>query len=107
MQAGTGDGGELLSAPSSAVSVRTDGAPPAQLRVPRCNATTASTVTVEWDPPDEPNGVVEAYVLYVNGTRLWQQEVNRELHHTVTGLDAFTPYVPCLGFALVSVSSFL
>ena len=103
VQAGTGVGGALLSDPSGEVTVRTAGAPPGQLRAPRCNASTASTVTVEWDPPDEPNGVLEAYVLFVNGTRQWQLGINgQELQHIVVGLDAFASF----SFTVVAASAF-
>lgn len=105
VQAGTGDAGALVSDTSSAASVRTAGAPPSQLAAPTCTQTTSSNITVEWDAPVAANGVVRAYVVYVNGTRQWQQSDNDLLsprRHVVTGLAAFTPY----SFAVVAASDF-
>ena len=57
---------------------------------------TSTSVTVVWDPPAEPNGVLLHYIVYQNGTEI-QRVMGNVTSYVVTGLQPFSVYVFKLG----------
>ena len=57
---------------------------------------TSTSITVVWDPPGEPNGVLLHYIIYQNGTEI-QRVMGNVTSYVVTGLQPFSVYVFKLG----------
>ena len=49
-----------------------------------------STVSLQWDPPSSPNGVITHYVVTYNGTTV--NTANASTMLTLTELEPFTTY---------------
>jgi len=57
---------------------------------------TSTSVTVVWDPPAEPNGVLLRYIIYQNGTEI-QRVMGNVTSYVASGLQPFSVYVFKLG----------
>ena len=49
-----------------------------------------STITIQWDPPSSPNGVITHYVVTYNGTTV--NTTNASTMFTLRELEPFTTY---------------
>ena len=65
---------------------------PRSLDPPRFINVTSTSVTVVWDEPAEPNGVLQYYVIYQNGTEI-QRVMGNVTSYVVSGLQPFSVYV--------------
>eukprot|EP00038_Savillea_parva_P008036 m.174227 g.174227 ORF g.174227 m.174227 type:complete len:1619 (+) comp13802_c0_seq1:40-4896(+) len=102
VSAGTGESGVLEGVESNATMVRTLGTVPTQVGVPTCGAVTDTTLAIAWNASEPPNGVIEAYLVYINGTRQWQVTASTSLTYVATGLTPYSWY----NMSIVAVSSF-
>ena len=59
---------------------------------PVFRSVTSTSVTVVWDPPAEPNGVLLYYFIYQNGTEI-QRVMGNITSYVVSGLQPFSVYV--------------
>ena len=50
--------------------------------------TTSSSITLQWSPPDTPNGVIENYIIYYNA----ENKTGSRNKTEIGGLKAFTEY---------------
>ena len=57
---------------------------------------TSTSVTVVWDPPAEPNGVLLRYIIYQNGTEI-NTVMGNVTSYVASGLQPFSVYVFKLG----------
>ncbi|XP_071962430.1 usherin-like isoform X2 [Antedon mediterranea] len=71
------------------VSIATKEEAPEGVSPPMALAATGSSITVGWDEPEQPNGLVARYQLYMNNVALYQGLVRS---FTVRGLSIFTGY---------------
>ena len=65
---------------------------PSSLDPPLFRNVTATSLTIYWDPPEPPNGVLLHYIIYQNNTEI-QRVMGNITSFTVTGLQPFTVYV--------------
>ena len=79
------------SATSTAVNVRTGEVAPVDFDIPVLSDPTSTSLTVSWDPPGFPNGILQSYQVALNGTygNLLSPSVTT---HTITNLEPFTTY---------------
>ena len=65
---------------------------PSSLDPPLFRNVTATSLTIYWDPPEPPNGVLLHNIIYQNNTEI-QRVMGNITSFTVTGLQPFTVYV--------------
>ena len=77
------------STDSDQVTVTTDQAPPASIDAPRVTSVDAHSLNVSWTKPLEPNGVIQYYIVFRNGS---VKHKKNELSFLDQGLDPYTVY---------------
>ena len=77
------------STDSDQVTVTTDQAPPASMDAPRVTSVDAHSLNVSWTKPLEPNGVIQYYIVFRNGS---VKHKKNELSFLDQGLDPYTVY---------------
>ncbi|XP_033110841.1 usherin-like [Anneissia japonica] len=71
------------------VSIATKEEAPEGVSPPRALTSTGNSITVGWDEPEKPNGLVRRYQLFMNNIGLYQGTVRS---FTVHGLSIYTAY---------------
>ncbi|XP_078675414.1 usherin-like isoform X2 [Branchiostoma floridae x Branchiostoma belcheri] len=64
---------------------------PDDVSPPYATATSATELTLRWEEPDRPNGLIQGYNLFRDGSPISRSD-NLLRVHTVTGLTVFTTY---------------
>lgn len=76
---------------SETLTVTTDQAAPTSIDAPLVTVLGAYSVNVTWKEPSEPNGVIQFYFVYRNGSIKYEGNGN-EMSFVDHGLDAYTVY---------------
>ncbi|XP_077990481.1 usherin-like [Glandiceps talaboti] len=74
---------------STGVNIQTSQEVPENVQPPIASAKTASSVTLSWSRPTQPNGIITGYVLYMEGSQIYS---GNQMSFTQTGLSVYTNY---------------
>ncbi len=90
VQAYTIIGGGEESAPPSVSQTPSD--TPQDVFAPSLLATSSSSILVMWREPDVPNGIIQRYILFLDGVSVFEDEDASTFETELTGLSPFTSY---------------